>query len=250
MIIHERLNQWLNHRFGTKILQEGFDNYITKSLENNNTSKSLIETYGNKEISSYVGFIDLKGYSKFCNGKTSLEIRDFSKSFLNEIINILVKKECLIDKTIGDEVMFILPHKEESQMHTHAKLGQIIGGLIEYSYKNESEYKFRVGISYGKLCLDKIGDDNYSEWAVFGEPIITAKRLMSLDEIQDANPIAIVLGKNDNSERCSLPELEEVYKSSCWIHNNCKQIEKLKKEFKGEIKVTYTYFLPLRENLI
>lgn len=250
MIINERLKRWLNHRFGIELLPEGFDNYKGKSLDNNVQSKTFIETYGNSEIPAYKGFIDLKGFSNFCIGKTSREVRDFSSPFLNDIIKILTNFECLIDKTIGDEVMFVLPHKEETQIPTQIILGQIIGSLKKYAFENNNGYKFRVGISYGNLYLDRVGNESYSEWAVFGEPIITAKRLMSLDEVKDPNPMVIILGKNDNSEKSFLPELESVYNMSCFLHNNHQKIEKSNKELKGGIKVTYTYFSPEKESKV
>ena len=133
-----------------------------------------------------VGFIDLKGFSTISAGKRAHEIADIVRPFLNSSISILTDNNCLIDKTIGDEIMFVLPQTETGWV-AFFDLFKILRKFREFAADHE-EYKFRIGISFGELFLDVIDTKNYVEWFVSGEPIIAAKRVMSMPFLSNPNP--------------------------------------------------------------
>ena len=118
MIVPEKYSNWLLHRFGIQVDVLKLPHLVADSLDNNRNGIQYADTFNKKEFNCFVGFIDLKGFSSFSSGKNPKEINDFILPFLNKIIIILTKFGCLIDKTIGDEIMFILPHPEEYQYHS------------------------------------------------------------------------------------------------------------------------------------
>jgi hypothetical protein len=237
---NEKINNCLKHRSGIQVPESELPLYITKALEQNKIIPNFVDTFGKKEIQCYVGFIDLKGFSNSVSGKNALEIHDFIYPFLNDIINILKNHHCLIDKTIGDEIMFVLPDMDENGgMPGMFNLSGVFCHLYEYAYNNVGKYQFRIAVSYGIHYLDKLGNDDYEEWAIFGEPIIVAKRLMSLEEMKNPEPIIYVIGLKDTVNKGTMPELLSLYGNGLWTLSNFKKIEPMKTELKGIGSVNY-----------
>jgi len=188
---------WAKNRTGIKTTNDELPHFFRDSLEQNNTGKSFTDTFGQKEFEGIVGFIDLKGYSIFSEGKSAREIAKYVKPFLTSIIKILTEQNSLIDKTIGDEIMFFLP-SIEGGFPVDFDFWQILRKIKDFALEN-SMYKFRMGISVGKMYLDVISTNDYSEWFISGEPIIAAKRIMSTAEMENLNPCiaAICLKEKD-----------------------------------------------------
>jgi len=186
--------EYLLHRVGEKKLIS-HNQIIRKGLEGNVASPDFLKTYGNSNITAYVGFIDLAGYSNIVKGKSPEEICEYLQPFLVKTIDILYDRAALIDKMIGDEVMFVLPETEESDNpHEILFLGQIMGALHDLAYELQPYYKYRIGLSYGKVNVFHLKGKGYSEWSIVGEPIHVAKRLQSLDELSSPEPVCGAFG--------------------------------------------------------
>ena len=186
--------QYLLHRVGEKQLQS-CPQIIRKGLEGNVASPDFLQTYGNANIDAYVGFIDLAGYSSAVKGKSPQQIADYLRPFLVGTIDILYDKFALIDKMIGDEIMFVLPETEENNNpHQILFMGQIMGALHDLAYELQSKYKYRIGLSYGKVHVFHLTGKGYSEWSIVGEPVHVAKRLQSVDQLASPNPVCGAFG--------------------------------------------------------
>jgi len=185
---------YLRHRVGETPISSRAG-ATRKALELNQPRPDFSRTFGNPDISAYVGFIDLANFSETVSGQAPGDIAEFVLPFLRNSIRILRGRHALIDKTIGDEVMFILPVTEED---SHAPepifMGQILGAYHDYAYGCDEKFAFRFGLSYGKVRAVKVEDEGYTEWSFFGEPIHVAKRLHSLPELSHPNPVVGAFG--------------------------------------------------------
>jgi len=186
--------KYLLHRVGEKKLQS-FPEMQKKALEGNVNSPDFLKTYGNANITAYVGFIDLSGYSSAVKGKSPQQIAYYLQPFLVKTIDILYEKSALIDKMIGDEIMFVLPETEENNNPYQVLLmGQIMGALHDLAYELQPKYKYRIGLSYGKVNVFHLTGKGYSEWSIVGEPIHVAKRLDTVDQLSSPNPVCGAFG--------------------------------------------------------
>jgi len=186
--------QYLLHRVGEKQLQS-FPQMKKKNLEGNVNSPDFLQTYGNANVTAYIGFIDLAGYSSAVKGKSPQQIADYLRPFLVRTIDILYDKSALIDKMIGDEIMFVLPETEENNNpHQILFMGQIMGALHDLAYELQPKYKYRIGLSYGKVNVFHLTGKGYSEWSIVGEPIHVAKRLHTVDQLSSPNPVCGAFG--------------------------------------------------------
>ena len=68
--------------------------------------------------------------------------------------------------------------------------------LIDHdlAYDLRLDYKYRIGLSYGKVNVFHLVGRGYSEWSIVGEPIHVAKRLHSVDELSSPDPVCGAFG--------------------------------------------------------
>jgi class 3 adenylate cyclase len=195
-ILDPDLLAYLRHRVGDAPIESRQPRVHRKALELNEPEPNFAATFGDADVTAYVGFIDLAGFSNATSGKSPAEIAAYVVPFLQATIRILRERQALVDKTIGDEIMFVLPETEEEGRFAPEVLflGQICGALHDLAYQPNSPYQFRLGLSYGKVRATRIAGQGYSEWTFFGEPIHVAKRLHSLPELAAPNPVSGAFG--------------------------------------------------------
>jgi len=238
MIGTKHIIGWAKNRVGLMTSPDELPCYVRNSLVENKKGPDFADTFGKKDFFGIVGFIDLKGYSSFAYKKTGKEISEFIGPFLTSVIQILTEQSALIDKTIGDEIMFIIPEIENGSS-IQFNLIQILRKLKDFVLE-EKQYNFRIGISIGNMYLDIINTKEYNEWYISGEPIITAKRLMSVKHLKNPKPCAVAIGS-------SLKDINliEALKRNILICEPCKFIPvgRIRKHSaKGIGKVLYHYY--------
>jgi len=197
MIGKPEIIQWLSHRAGVEKLQE-LPFRLTdkrKALELTEQGKPFVQKFGQREIKGFVGFIDLVCFSKRVRKWESGKISAYLKPFLSGVIECAVDRNALVDKTIGDEVMFVLPDLEEDEgVPAVLLMGQLLGGLYDLQRELGAEYPFRIGLAYGKLYIDQVKGKGYSEWTTIGEVVNLAKRLHSLKGVNTQSGIGGAFG--------------------------------------------------------
>ena|GEM_PF-2754192 len=186
---------YLMHRAGEREIHARERKIIRKALELNVPTPDFASTFGKNELPTYIGFIDLKGFSSAVHGRRPAEIARYLEPFLSRIINILRRAHMLIDKTMGDEVMFVLPEtEEEAQSPEVLFLGQAMGGLHDLAFELEGVYRYRIGLAYGQASFLHIEGAGYSEWTVVGEVVQVAKRLHGVPELAEPDPVIGAFG--------------------------------------------------------
>lgn len=195
LIPNQQVQDTLSHWIGdTKLSKPAF---VTsrKSIHSNELAADLLNSFGNSTIHGFVGFVDLAGFSTATCKKSAQEIAEYVSPFFNKIVPIITGRHAMIDKLIGDEIMFILPeYLGLDRTVTTLFLGQMLGGLHDAAIELAPEYRFRIGISYGPLYLSRICAGGYTEWTVFGEPVNIAKRLHGLPQLENPDPVAGAFG--------------------------------------------------------
>lgn len=193
MIGRPEVLKWLAHRVGVEQVEELplRLRYERKALELNERGRPFVQAFGQEEIRGFVGFVDLVGFSGRVKGWENQKISEYLKPFLAGVVNIAFDRHALVDKTIGDEVMFVLPDMDENGgPPTVLLMGQLLGGLHDLQKTLGSEYPFHIGLAYGGLYVDQIQGKGYSEWTIVGEVVHLAKRLHGLKGVVASRGIA------------------------------------------------------------
>lgn len=193
------LSAYLRHRLGQVPLEEAPSQIGRKALELNSPIPDFSRTFGKSAIPAYVGFIDLAGFTTAVHGKTPDQIAEYLKPFLRGVVEILRGRGALIDKMLGDEVMFVLPEIEEGPYQV-LLLGQIMGALHDFAFMVRPAYSFRIGLSYGGVRFFCIEGPGYSEWTTVGEVVHVAKLLHNLAALKSPDPVVGAFGMRTSSQ--------------------------------------------------
>lgn len=184
MIRSGNVNKWLEHRYGLTPLDNTFPRSQKKALELNKGGTDTINSFGNKLIYGFVGFLDIVGFSETVQGSTPHEVQQYLQPFLDGVANDIADDYCCIDKTIGDEVMLFVPDQEEEVGAPVIIInGQILHRIVELQQRLGKEYKLRLGLAYGEMLLGQVKGKSFSEWTLFGEVVNLAKRLQTVNGI-------------------------------------------------------------------
>lgn len=187
---------WLEHRLGIRRADKEIAEYKIKALELNKEGANFINTFGKKKFKSFVGFIDLAGFSTHVQDKPPEEIAKYLEPFIKGVVDIVTGRYGMVDKTIGDEIMFALPELPAAKIF----MVQMLGGLHDLAFSLGNDYPYRIGLSYGDVTIDLVKGDNYSEWTLFGETIHVARRIMGLECISKPAPVVGAYGIKANND--------------------------------------------------
>ena len=182
MIASFRTLNWLKHRAGVRRLANARNQSSNRSLELNGAKGSKFTgDFGRREINGFVGFIDLIGFTTRVVGLAPSKMSDYLRPFLGGVTGRALKCGALVDKTLGDEVMFTIPDTDEDG-GSSAVLGlRLFLDLLDRLQRDLGDnYPFRIGVAYGAQFVDRIQGNGYSEWTLIGESVNLAKRLQSL----------------------------------------------------------------------
>lgn len=185
MVGKKTMIDWLAHRAGVTRRTEFPIPYQKEAFELNARGREFVDNFGNQEIKAYVGFVDLVGFTERVKGQTTGQVRDYLEPFLRGLTTLAVDRDALVDKTIGDEVMFILPHAEDhGGPPPILMMGQLMGGMHDFQRELGRRYPMRVGLAHGGILVGSIDGDGYREWTSFGETVHLAKRLNTFNDVR------------------------------------------------------------------
>lgn len=184
MIITKSAAAVLGHRLQERpyFLREGM--IERRSLDQNQGSDDRFEGFGESTFEAYVGFVDIVGHTarlqSRAGGRPSPpQVMAYLKPFIDVVVTELTawaEEACMIDKTSGDEVMFLQPIRTKVLPGAFALDGSL-QAIKRASIRLGPDYPLRVGIALGSVCVAKVGGAAYDEVALFGETITLARRL-------------------------------------------------------------------------
>lgn len=191
-----KLISWLSHRAGVERLTEMPLRPLQKfALQANDRGKDFLAAFGNKEIVGFVCFVDLVGFSERVKGRSASKIATYLSPFLTRCADAVTQELGLVDKTIGDEIMFILPDLvSDGGAPATMRMGSLLDRLFGVQQDLGSDYPMRIGVAYGGMHVTPIQGAEYSEWSVSGECVHLAKRLHDLEGLKRPDAIACAFG--------------------------------------------------------
>lgn len=187
----QRLLDWLTHRSGVRRLDEMPLPALYFNLEGNRRSQEFLQHYGKRTIQGFVGFVDLVGFSSAVQGRSPEGIAEFLDPFLKGVCTVVTENLGLVDKMIGDEIMFIVPEiLEDGGGAARVSTGLLLAELAFLQRKLGESYRMRAGLAFGALFVSHLQAESYSEWSIVGEPVHLAKRIMNDGELTNPHSIA------------------------------------------------------------
>ncbi len=204
-----------------------------QALGLNARGDSFVQAFAQKEFTGFVGFVDLVDFTERVKGLTPSEVSQWLQPFLRGIVEVVFDNNGIVDKTIGDEVMFILPDMDEDGAPPAAvMMGQLLEGIHDLQRRLGPAYRFRIGLSYGRLYLDQIQGGGYREWTTVGEAVHLAKRLQGFGGLNAAFGVGGAFGVLDREADAAghFEAILGLFAGSAWVmaHKVIGDLEHLK----------------------
>ena len=161
--------------FGQQISKEIVDEFIENKLEI--TSKK-------RNVS--VMFLDIRNFSKYCEGKNPEEINKYQNEVLGFMIEKVNKNSGIVNQILGDGFMATFGAPVENENHTHNAVSAALQIVNELSKKNEngeiSKTNIGIGIHTGEAFTGNVGTEDRKQYSVTGNTVILAARLEQLNK--------------------------------------------------------------------
>lgn len=181
---------WLKHIAGeSRLPYELGIQSINEAVELNKNGEQIVSSFGNQTFEAVVGFVDMRGFSEAATGKSPQQVKEIADPFVSAVIAAACNEDCFIDKTIGDEVMFIMPRFGRDAELSDLRLATrnlllvdataLLHRIMRETEKFSSPYQLSAGMAFGSVLLTRVGIEAYSEWTVYGNTVNAAKRLQS-----------------------------------------------------------------------
>jgi class 3 adenylate cyclase/HAMP domain-containing protein len=151
-----------------------------------NPEKMLVGN--NREVS--ILFSDIRSFTTISENLTPDDLVNSLNRYFSTMVNIIVDKQGLVDKYIGDAIMAIfgvpMVHKNDALSSVIAGL-EMISALDSFNqnqvHLGAPEFHIGVGINYGIVTVGNIGCDKKMNYTVIGDAVNLASRLEGLTKI-------------------------------------------------------------------
>lgn len=141
-----------------------------------------------KERVVSVLFVDIVGFTSFCEEETPINV----VSQLNEILNVLTeevfKHNGTLDKFMGDSLMAVWGSPLEQENHAELALNCAIKMIesvkklhLKWIKENKRLFEIGVSISSGQVVAGNIGAKKHKDYTVIGDVVNIASRLQVLN---------------------------------------------------------------------
>jgi len=172
-LLEEREN--LEKTFGQQVSKEIVDEFIMNKLQI--TSRKRVAT---------VMFLDIRDFSKYCEGRSPEEINDYQNKTLGFMIDIINKHKGIVNQILGDGFMATFGAPVEDKDHTENAVNAATEIVTALKTKNENNElpgtKIGVGIHTGEVVTGNVGTEERKQYSVTGGTVILAARLEQLNK--------------------------------------------------------------------
>jgi adenylate cyclase len=130
---------------------------------------------GGVQVEATVLFSDIAGFSRISEGISARELATLLNEYFTRMGDIIMSRDGMINKYIGDAVMAIwnapLPHADHAQLACRAALE------MKRAVEAMPPLRMRVGINTGTMVAGNLGHRERMEYTVIGDSVNLASRL-------------------------------------------------------------------------
>lgn len=139
-----------------------------------------------KKADATVLALDIRGFTKFAEGRSPDEIHDFQNKFFGPVLDIITQHRGVVNQILGDGIMATFgapsPNPLHADMAFQAAL-RISEKVKELCRKGIiPETKIGMGIHSGEVITGNIGNENRKQYSISGKAVIIAFRVEQLNK--------------------------------------------------------------------
>ncbi len=159
-----------------------------------------------KKVEATVLALDIRGFTRFAEGKSLDEIQDFQNKFFGPVLDIVNQHRGVVNQILGDGVMATFGAPSENPLHADMafqaalKISERVKQLCKTGVIPAT--RIGMGIHSGEVITGNIGNEARKQYSISGKAVIVAFRLEQLNKefqtellISDVVRKSIVVGQ-------------------------------------------------------
>lgn len=176
---------WFEER-QRQVVQDLFGRYVARDVMEQllaEPSKASLGATEEREVTVF--FSDINGFSTISEKYTPAQVMDMVNDYFREMTAILFRTRGTIKQFVGDEIMAVYgapkEHETAAESAVEAALDMVERlAEIEKGTDKPGFYSVKCGIHTGQVIAGNVGSEERKEWAVVGDDVNLASRIMSL----------------------------------------------------------------------
>jgi adenylate cyclase len=169
------------HGIGGLILRP--TGFSVRSRKNPNWCRTCFEEapLGGFEMEIGVLFADIRGFTAYSESRSPEEVARLANRFYAVASDIFARRDAVIDKLVGDEVMAFWAPGLAGQEEYVTKMVQAADELLRaVGYGNGDAWlPLGIGLDHGQAYVGNVGDGAVKDFTALGDVVNTAARLRS-----------------------------------------------------------------------
>jgi adenylate cyclase len=169
------LYQYRLHEKERAHIRKALSGYVSKQVMGEILKNPDQLELGGTQVEATVLFSDIAGFSKISEKITPRELASLLNDYFTRMGDIIMSRDGMINKYIGDAVMAIwnapLPNRDHARLACQAALE------MRRAVADMYPLRMRVGINTGQMVAGNLGHRERMEYTVIGDAVNLASRL-------------------------------------------------------------------------
>ena len=157
-----------------------FKSYISPHVLQSILSQKIDLSVGGKRKNLTMLFADIKSFTVFSDIHGPEEVLDFLKAFFAEMNKVIIERNGIIDKLMGDGILAFFGDFTDSDTHAYDAVRAAIEmqkKIPDLQKKLGFDFQIRIGVHTGPVDVGNIGSAEHLDYTVIGRNVNLAQRL-------------------------------------------------------------------------
>ena len=194
-------------------LRKVFNRYLSPRVIDSIIANPDEVELGGKEIEATVFFSDIEGFTSISETLSPKELVRFLNEYFTVASRIILDREAMVDKYIGDAIMAIFGAPIPKDLHaasaclTALEIQRQLQAFYKKKSANLPHFQTRIGLNSGKMVIGNIGSEMHMDYTVIGDAVNLASRLEGVNKEYGTN---IIISESTYQQAKDLIEAREL----------------------------------------
>ena len=172
-VIQER-NE-LEKVFGQQVSKEIVDEFVSNNLKIESRTREVC-----------IMFLDIRNFSKYCEGKTPEEINNYQNFTLGFMIDVVNKHGGIVNQILGDGFMATFGAPIQRETYCKDAIDASLEIISSLKKRNEDSVNpstnVGIGLHTGEVITGNVGTAERKRYSIIGNTVIMAARIEQLNK--------------------------------------------------------------------
>ena len=161
--------------FGQQVSKEIVDEFVNNNMKIESRTREVC-----------IMFLDIRNFSKYCEGKTPEEINNYQNFTLGFMIDVVNKYGGIVNQILGDGFMATFGAPIQRETYCKDAIDASLEIISSLQKRNEDSMNpstnVGIGLHTGEVITGNVGTTERKQYSIIGNTVIMAARLEQLNK--------------------------------------------------------------------